>query len=246
MSFPGTLTGLQLWVEDTGRARDFYGRHLGMKWQEGHLVLADGTYWHLCPGRIPCQTHGPHGLVPALEVEDISQAKAWFRQQGHPLLFQEVVPGLARLTLSDPEGNAFDLVQSLDASTWTRGANIPEPAHVSTPPRVLGLFELSLYARETDRALSFYRDVLGLDVGLAYFAHVHLLLGEIPLVIRPTWRRCSLRKFHTPGLIVRLEADNSLEERCRTHSYEVSLVELCGETYQACFDKEHTWLYWSR
>ncbi len=207
------LDALLLWADDPAAPAAFYAQMEGIRREGTTLRLPDGHVWQLCPGRKECPTRGPHGIVPALAVRDIVEAKGWIRHMGRPIVFEEVVPGLARFTFLDPTGQPVDMVQELDASTWTRGARIPEPEAPPRPPRVTGLFELSLYAVDTTRALHLYRDTLGLEVGLAYFAHIHLILDTIPLVIRPTWHRCRGELPHTPALRLRVPPD--LPGKCR-------------------------------
>ncbi len=52
------------------------------------------------------------------------------------------------------------------------------------------LAEITVYGRDMKAALHFYRDLLGMPVGLNYFAHTHLDAGNMSLVLRTTWRRC--------------------------------------------------------
>lgn len=237
------VEALRLWVEDLDRATGFYTTMLGIEPEGKGVRLPDGMLWELCAGRKSCAARGPHGIVPALHVEDIAEAKAWVRRQGYPLLFEEVVPGLARITTMDTEGNPIDLVQELDASEWHRGMRIPEGkgAH---PPRVYGLFELSLYARDTGRALHFFRDILGLEPGLAYFAHVHLLFENVPLVIRPTWRQCDVTEQHTPALVLDGGIPTAGWEACVQEGYtRGEHIRVCGQVCRGCFDGEHTWVY---
>ncbi len=223
-----------LWVQDTERAAAFYRDGLGLAAQGSAFRLPDGLRLILCPGRVACSVRGPHGLVPALEVNDIVAARAHLRRLGRPVVFEEVVPGLARVTFIDPDGNAIDLVQPLEVEKWQRGARIPEGDAERHPPQVRGLFELSVYARDTARMLRFYRDILGLDTGLAYFAHIHLLFENVPLVIRPTWYNCNEQSRHTPALLVRKHA-NGME-------HPPNLLSICEDPLSGQFDGEHTWV----
>ena len=179
---------------------------MGLEGEGAGIPLPDGTAFLLCTPRPACTVRGPHGIVPALEVDDIAQAKAHLRRLERPIVMEEVVPGLARLTFLDPWGNAVDLVQTLDASRWQRGARIPEVA-AHGPPRVRGLFEVSLYALDVPAAVRFYREEMGLATGLTYFAHIHLLFENLPLVVRPTWHRCAVTAAHTPALVVGREEE---------------------------------------
>ncbi len=192
---------LVLYVNDEARARAFWGHEMGLPQVAPGVRLPDHLTLAFCAGRGRCTARGPHGLVPALEVDDIARARAYVRARGRPIVFEEVVPGLARFTFLDPEGNAVDMVQTLEVTKWQRGDRIPDvPA--DHPPRVLGLFEVSLYALDVARAVRFYREQVGLPTGLAYFAHIHLLFQNLPLVIRPTWHRCESRDPHTPALVI--------------------------------------------
>ena len=244
MSASLRLERLLIWVQDVQRARRFYHESLGMQQEKSGLRLADGTRIELCSGRVPCTARGPHGIVPAFLVEDVAQAKAWLRAQGRPILFEEVVPGLARVTSMDPAGNAFDLVQELDASRWQRGMRIPDVSGIA-PPTVLALFELSVYVRDTANTLHFFRDTLGLEVGLAYFGHVHLLLGDVSLVIRPTWRQCEVTREHTSALVLSGGLPERIWAMCQAQGKHMEFEgAVCGRLCRGCLDGEHTWVYW--
>jgi len=52
------------------------------------------------------------------------------------------------------------------------------------------LAEITVYVRDMKAALHFYRDLLGMPVAVNYFAHAHLDAGNMPLVLRTTWRQC--------------------------------------------------------
>ncbi len=220
---------LALHVDDLAQARAFWHEHMGLAAADDMLRLPDGLTLLLCAGRAACTTRGPHGIVPALEVEDIAAARAYLRHLGRPVVFEEVVPGLARITFLDPAGNPIDLVQSLDVATWQRGARIPQAS--PRAPRVLGIFELSLYALDAPARVRFYRDTLGLATGLAYFAHVHLLFENVPLVVRPTWHRCTTSLPHTPALLVAPTAPSDDDPDLRA---------VCAGASPTWFDGEYT------
>ncbi len=239
------LDAVLLWVRDQEQAAAFYAQAMGLPAREGRITLPDGHVLYLCSGRVPCHARGPHGIVPVLEVADIAHARAWVQHLGRPIVFEEVVPGLARFIFLDPDGNPIDLAQVLDTQTWERGARIPVwKTPPTSPPQVLGLFELSLYARDAGAALRFYRDVLGLETGLAYFAHVHLLFENAALVIRPTWHRCDQREPHTPALVLAGEATTTQQDTCRAVGREVTRRPVCGQSLCVCEDGEHTWVCW--
>ncbi len=230
------LTSLLWWVNDTEQISAFYQEALGIGSDEGALLLPDGFRWHLCTPRPPCRARGPHGIVPVLEVKDIAQAKAWIKRLKRPVVFEEIVPGLARFIFLDSDGHPVELVQPLNVETWERGARIPEPpSPPSAPPHVVGMFEVSLYTRDVSASVRFYRDVLGLETGVAYFAHIHLLFDNLPLVIRPTWRRCDQSRPHTPALVVACSPDEGRGLPWEDRS-------LCGQGWPALFDGEHTWV----
>ncbi|NPA91935.1 MAG: hypothetical protein GXO55_10925 [Chloroflexi bacterium] len=233
-----SLAGLFLWARDVSRARAFYAQWKGWVEAEGGFRLPDGILWRVCSGRGNCSTRGPHGVVPALAVEDVAQAKAWLQAQGRPLVFEEVVPGLARLTFIDPEGNPVDVVQEVDVAGWQRGQRIPAASDSSEPPRVLGLFELSLYTHDVPRAQRVYQEGLGLTLGLAYFAHIHLLFDNVPLVLRPTWHRCPTQEPHTPALLLLGEALPT----CRVEGLTWKPLNLCYTPCSGCHDGEYTWV----
>ncbi len=232
MSAP-RVVGILLWVGDESRAAEFYREALGVVPEGSRLPLPDGTSLYMCPGRVACGVRGPHGLVPALEVDDIVAAKARVRRLGRPIPFEEVVPGLARLTFLDPDGNPLDLVQPLEVTRWERGARIPDEG-AKPQFQVKGLYELSVYARDVGAVRRFYRDRLGLETGLAYFAHVHLLFENLPLVVRPTWHACGMRERHTPAILISPTGEQG-------HPAPVQLP--CEPSKAALFDGEHTWIY---
>ncbi len=227
------VAGVLLWVKEGDRAAEFYGQALGITPDDARLPLPDGTFLLLCPGRVPCNARGPHGLVPALEVDDIAAAKARLQRLGRPIPFEEVVPGLARLTFLDPDYNPIDFVQPLDAARWERGARISSRDE-ETDFQVKGLFELSVYARDVATVRRFYQERLGLETGLAYFAHIHLLFENVPLVIRPTWHTCNTRERHTPAILV-FSNDGA--------KHIAANVVSCFPPQDAVFDGEHTWIW---
>ena len=229
------LNALYLFVGDVQQAAAFYREVLAAQVQGDDLLWPDGFRWHLCSPRPICRARGPHGVVPVLEVDDLVQAKAWIRSHARPIVFEEVVPGLARLIFLDPDGNPVELVQSLAVDEWQRGARLPEFEGTPIPPRVVGMFEVSVYARDVPASVRFYRDVLGLETGLAYFAHIHLLFDNLPLVIRPTWRQCDQPAPHTPALSLTPGGEDTPQLR-----WEHTTV--CGRSFEGVFDGEHTWV----
>lgn len=232
------LQGVVVWVGDEAQACTFYQRALGLVCQDPSVTLPDGVTIHLEPGRVRCSARGPHGVVPALEVADIAAAKGWLQSLQRPIVFEEVVPGLARFTFLDPDGNPVDLVMPLATDRWARGQSIPV-ADAGGPPEVRGLFEVSVYVRDLRSAVRFYRDGLGLETGLTYFAHLHLLFENTALVLRPTWVRCSHRASHTPALVV----DGPF--RCPDEVGKSKVVDLHHlDPDKACWDGEHTWVLW--
>lgn len=240
------LSGLVLWVRDAAAARAFYVQTLGLSGEGDQVRVPGGVTFFLQEGRGTCHARGPHGVVPALHVPDLAAAKGWLERVGCPIVFEEVVPGLARLTCLDPDGNAVDLAELRAPRTWRRGERVLARPDVSQPPSPQGLLEISLYAPDTGAALTFCRQVLALETGVAYFAHVHLLLGDLPLVIRPTWQRCTRPEAHTPGLVLDVRDAQVLVERCQAHGHRVTPDRLVGRPVWTCHGPAHTRLYWPR
>lgn len=230
------LRGLVLWVAGRDEACRFYENALGLSCSEGGIRLEDGIVLSFAEPRPPCKARGPHGVVPALEVADIAVAKGWLQQLGRPIVFEEVVPGLARLTFLDPDGNPVDLVMPFETQEWERGRSI-SAVEASAPPHVRGLFEVSVYVRDLRAAVAFYRDTLGLETGLTYFAHLHLLFENAALVLRPTWVNCGQEQPHTPALVV--EGPVTCEAPNAPFGPPSRVA-----VRHACWDGEHTWVLW--
>ncbi len=228
------VTGLILWAQEVPSVLTWYEQILGLPVKNGAIILPDGIRFLWQENRPSCPTRGPHGVVPALEVDDIAQAKAWLRAVERPIVFEEIIPGLARLTFLDPAGIPIDLVQVLEVQRWQRGQQIPLGT-AQHPPVISGLFEISVYVENIRNALAFYRDVLHLETGLTYFAHYHLLFTNVPLVLRPTWHRCPQQAPHTPALLIQGVYHCPAEYR---------LSPPFAPTQLACWDGEHTWIFW--
>jgi len=239
------LAGLVMRVRSVDAAGAFYSTTLGLQGEGERLRLGDGLFLDLVEGRPPCSAREPHGAVPAFLVSNLSQAKGWLQHTGCPIVFEEVVPGLARLAFLDPDDNAIELVEERDPEQWVRGAAITASAGEASPAVVEGVLEVSIFANDTAGVLSFYRDVLSLPVGAAYFAHVHLMTDNVPLVLRPTWCRCGQAQPHTPGLVLEGVDLGTLAERCRQLRHRTRTEVLGGQQVFACRDPEHTWLYWA-
>ncbi len=203
------LQALQTYVRSTAVAQDFWARHFGLQ-----PVGADvATYtiaaaaggeviWRLSPGGAPCGTRGPHGVLPSFQVADFGQARGYLLAHAIPIVFEEILPGKSLLIFLDPDANPIELAQTTNPAAWdiaerrllrTKGRFDLSPA----APLALGpLDEVTLYTHDITNSVRFYRDLVGLPVGLSYFGHIHLVMENVPVVLRVVNWRCK-----TPGAL---------------------------------------------
>ncbi len=208
---PGSLPRLQAihtYVRSLATAPDFWAEHFGLRpttEPAAYSVPAAGggqVTWALLPGGAPCGTRGPHGALPSFQVADFGQARGFLLAHEIPIVFEEILPGMSLLIFLDPDANPVELAQPTDPAAWdiaerrllrTKARRDLAPA----APLALGpLEEVTVYTHDITNSVRFYRDLVGLPVGLAYFGHVHLVLENAPLVVRGVNWRCK-----TPGAL---------------------------------------------
>lgn len=201
------LQAFQIYVRSLAASQDFWSRHFGLS-PDGsagystRTVTGGEVIWRLLPGGEPCGTRGPHGVLPSFQVADFGQARGYLLAHGIPIVFEEILPGMNLLIFLDPDANPIELAQPTDPAAWdiaqrrllrTKGRRDLAPSG----PLVLGpLDEVTLYTHDITNSVRFYRDLIGLPVGLSYFGHVHLVMENTPLVLRGVNWRCK-----TPGAL---------------------------------------------
>ena len=198
MSLP-RLIGLRTYVGDVNAARAFWRRYFRLAFAMtegiGRHRLGD-VAWELRPGGEFCGTRGPHGALPVFAISDFGRARGYLLAHDIPIVFEEMIPGLSLLIFLDPDGNPFELAQETDPDAWDiaqrkalrtkRRRDAPQDEPVS----LLGLTELTIYTHDITASVHFYRNLVGLPVGLSYFAHVHLVAENVPVVLRTTRWQC--------------------------------------------------------
>ncbi len=197
------LVGLKTYVADVGRTRDFWSQHfdltpfeqdVALRYRLGELV------WEQWPGGRFCGTRGPHGVLPVFGIEDFSQARGYLQAHHIPIVFEELIPGLNLLIFLDPDSNPFELAQETDPGEWDIAARRAlRMKQRRDPPQeqpiiLQGITELTIYTHDITASVHFYKDVVGLPVGLAYFAHVHLAAENVAVVLRTTRWQCKARE----------------------------------------------------
>jgi catechol 2,3-dioxygenase-like lactoylglutathione lyase family enzyme len=202
------LQALQTYVRSLATAQGFWAEHFGLRPSAAtaaYTAPAAGggeVSWSLLPGGAPCGTRGPHGALPSFQVADFGQARGYLLAHEIPIVFEEILPGMSLLIFLDPDANPIELAQPTDPAAWdiaerrllrTKGRRDRAPA----APLGLGpLDEVTVYTHDITNSVRFYRDLVGLPVGLSYFGHVHLVLENAPLVLRGVNWRCK-----TPGAL---------------------------------------------
>jgi catechol 2,3-dioxygenase-like lactoylglutathione lyase family enzyme len=102
------------------RARDFYGRLLGLEEIEKPDVLKkNGGMWYKVAD---VQLHvgvedtvAPSKRHPAFEIEDVEGVRAYLEQNGVRTKDEPVVPGVRRFSFFDPFGNRIELLEKTKA-----------------------------------------------------------------------------------------------------------------------------------
>lgn len=193
------LVGLRTYVDDLEVVHAFWRRHFLLDFQEKGDVLqarlGDVVWEQIAGGRF-CGVRGPHGALPALAIDDFGHARGHLIAAGIPIVFEEMVPGLNLLIFLDPAHNPFELAQETDPDQWdirqrkALRTRRRQDAARPDPIPLHGVAELTIYTHEVTASVHFYRDLLGLPVGLSYFAHVHLAAENVAVVLRTTRWRC--------------------------------------------------------
>ncbi len=193
------LVGLRTYVNDLEIVREFWQRHFSLEFQERDGVLRarlGDVVWDMVPGGRFCGVRGPHGALPALAIDDFGHARGHLMATRIPIVFEEMVPGLNLLIFLDPAHNPFELAQETDPDQWDISQRKAlrtrrrQDAARPDPIPLHGVAELTIYTHEITASVHFYRDLLGLPVGLSYFAHVHLAAENVAVVLRTTRWRC--------------------------------------------------------
>jgi len=187
------LVGLKTHVSDLAKSHDFWRWHFGLL-PDGpkdalRYRLGDVVWEQLQDGQF-CGTRGPHGVMPVFGIDDFGRARGYLMSHDIPVVFEEMLPGLNLLVFLDPDSNPFELAQETDPDEWRisqrkalrtkRRQDGPQ----AEPVALHGVTELTIYSHDITASVKFYRDVIGLPVGLAYFAHVHLAAENVPVVLR--------------------------------------------------------------
>ncbi len=75
------------------------------------------------------------------------------------------------------------------------------------------LAEVVVFVHDMAAGVRFYRDVLGMPLGLNYFGHAHLDGGNMPLVLRYTWHRCPQNGPFGGQLVLRTDDYEGVTQR---------------------------------
>ncbi len=224
------LKALETYVRALPISQAFWSEHFSLtpgpsSAESYNLIASDGgaVIWRLLPGASPCGTHGPHGALPAFQVTDFGQARGYLLAHDIPIVFEEILPGMSLLIFLDPDGAPIELSQTTDPTAWdiadrrTLRMKRRRDATPSRPLRLGPVEEITIYTHDITRSVQFYRDLVGLPVGLSFFGHIHLVADNVPVVLRGVnWRCKTPGAAHAtelvfvapnlPGLAQRLEA----------------------------------------
>ena len=230
MSLP-RLIGLRTYVRDVQVARAFWQRHFRrqFKLQEGVGWSRIGdVVWELRPGGQFCGTRGPHGALPVFAIDDFGHARGYLLAHDIPIVFEEMIPGLNLLVFLDPDSNPFELAQETDPGAWDISQRKAlrtkqrQDAPQEQPVPLQGVTELTIYTHDITASVHFYRDLVGLPVGLSYFAHVHLVAENVPVVLRTTrWVCKAPENLHGTEPIWQVDDIRALASRLQGAGYEL-------------------------
>jgi len=219
------LVGLKTHVSDLAKSHDFWRRHFGLL-PDGpkdalRYRLGDVVWEQLQDGQF-CGTRGPHGVMPVFGIDDFGRARGYLMSHDIPVVFEEMLPGLNLLVFLDPDSNPFELAQETDPDEWRISQRKAlrtkrrQDAPQAEPVALHGVTELTIYSHDITASVKFYRDVIGLPVGLAYFAHVHLAAENVPVVLRTTRWRCKARQqIHGTEPVFAVKDLTLLAEKCQ-------------------------------
>jgi len=224
------LVGLRTYVSDLKTARDFWLQHFGLPAIGDVATLRyqlDEVVWEHLPGGKFCGTHGPHGALPVFAIDDFSHARGYLLAHDIPIVFEEMIPGLNLIVFLDPDSNPFELAQETDPDAWDIAQRKAlrtkrrRDAVQDDPITLRRLFELTIYTHDITASVSFYRDIVGLPVGLSYFAHVHLAAENVTVVLRTTRWQCKARQqLHGTDPVFAVEDLSDLKRRLQRGGFE--------------------------
>ena len=100
------------------RARDFYGRVLGLAELEKPDALKPngGLWFQVADIQLHVgveETQGQSKRHPAFEVEELAQVRAYLAAHGVKIKDEVAVPGLNRFFFFDPFGNRIELMEKV-------------------------------------------------------------------------------------------------------------------------------------
>lgn len=226
------LVGLRTYVGDLMRTKAFWRQHFGLSPRRQSDVLRyalDEIVWEHVPGGRFCGTRGPHGILPVFRIDDFSHARGYLLAHDIPIVFEELIPGLNLLIFLDPDSNPFELAEEVDPGEWDISQRKAlrtkrrQDAPQETPISLRGISELTIYTHDITASVHFYRDVIGLPVGLSYFAHVHLVADNVPVVLRTTrWQCKAPHQPHGAEAVFTVADLDALAERLRQHGYDIA------------------------
>lgn len=219
------LVALETWVRDEEEAEAFWLQHFALNpYARSPLSYEFGSViWRMRPGAKPCGTKGPHGVMPTFGITDFGRARGTLLARGVPVVFAEMLPGANLLVFLDPSANPIELLQETDPTSWDIAhrralwTRQREDAPQAGPLTLLGLQELTIYTHDITASNRFYRDIVGLPTGLAYFGHVHLAADNVPVVLRHTNKRCQApRQRHGTEPVFAVPAWEDMQSRLQT------------------------------
>jgi catechol 2,3-dioxygenase-like lactoylglutathione lyase family enzyme len=230
------VVALETYVRSVLVGEAFWREHFGLM-AEGPLSATfpirsayepegEPIAWRLLPGAQPCGTRGPHGLLPSFRVDDFGQARGYLLARKVPIVFEEILPGLKLLVFLDPDGTPIQLAQPTDPTRWDiaerrllrmrRRIDAVPPG----PLRLGPLDEITIYTPDITASVAFYRDLIGLPVGLSFFGHIHLVMANAPLVLRGNNRHCKTPGApHATELVLAVPDADALLKRLHTAGY---------------------------
>ena len=176
-------------------------------------------------------------MLPVFTISDFGQARGSLLARGIPIVFEEILPGMSLLVFLDPDRNPFGLAQTTDPGAWqisqrkalrTRRRKDVASDHPITLERIS---EITIYTDNISASVPFYRDMIGLPLGLAYFAHVHLAADNVPVVLRTTrWQCKAHHQPHGSEPIFAVENLDDLAQRLDRAGFEATRASSCSLT----------------
>lgn len=234
------LVGLRTYVGDLSATRTFWQKYFGLtpvRSTQGLRYELDGVGWEQLPGGRFCGTKGPHGVLPIFAVPDFGRARGALQAWSIPIVFEEILPGMSLLIFLDPDQNPFGLAQTTDPGAWRISQRKAlrtkrrRDAASDQPIALKGVSEITIYTDNISASVSFYRDIVGLPLGLAYFAHVHLAADNVPVVLRTTRWQCKARhQPHGSEPIFAVADLEALAQRLSRAGFEATRASSCSLT----------------